>query len=211
MIDSSVIAFAVAAGLLTVTPGNDTMLILRNSISGDRRAGFATLAGICAGTIVHGLFAALGISVILAQSAAAFNAVKLVGAGYIIYLAVLSLRSAWRGKQTEVVIEAVGTVGSQRLFKPLREGLLTNVLNPKVAIFYLSFLPQFISPGDHVLKPVFLAGIHVLFGIVWLSGVIVMVDRSKEVLRRSSVRRITEGLVGVVLLGLGVKLLLAKK
>lgn len=145
------LAFIVAAALLTLSPGPDTMLVLRNTLRGGRSAGLRTTLGISSGLIVHATLSALGLSVILVQSAAAFEIVKLAGAGYLVWLGIQSLRAAVRGQPP---VAGAPAAGPQR---PFREGLLTNVLNPKVAVFYLAFLPQFIATGDPVfLKPLLL-------------------------------------------------------
>ncbi|MCH9024622.1 MAG: LysE family translocator [candidate division Zixibacteria bacterium] len=207
MIDQSVIAFTIAALVLTLTPGNDTVLVFRNTIAGDKASGFATLLGVCSGLIVHGTLAALGISVILTQSAALFQVVKLVGAGYLIFLGGQSLWSAWNNRNKDIVETLANKTGNRKgISKSYGQGLLTNVLNPKVALFYLSFLPQFVSSTDPLFKPLFLAGIHVLLGIIWLSVVILMIERLRKVLASPKAKSIMDAICGTMLVGLGVRL-----
>lgn len=211
MFDQSVLAFSIAALILTLTPGNDTVLVMRNTISGHRPAGFATVAGICGGTVVHGLFASLGISVILMKSAALFQIVKLVGAGYLIFLGAQSLYSAWKIRK-ENKIETVAPVLSKTATpsKFFIQGLMTNVLNPKVALFYLSFIPQFIHEGDPLFKPLFLACIHIVMGICQLSTVILMITKLRKYLTSLKIKSAMEATCGVMLTGFGVKLALQK-
>ncbi|MEF2144273.1 MAG: LysE family translocator [Desulfovibrionaceae bacterium] len=212
LFDSQVAAFAAVALVLTITPGNDTILVLRNAIRGGRRDGMITALGICTGLFVHALLSALGLSLVLMHSADLFHAVKWAGAAYICWLGFQALRDAWRGAGR---IEAAGAAGrcAVRVELPLRrrlfEGFLCNVLNPKVAIFYLAFLPQFIGPGDPVVaKSVLLAGIHWAMGLSWLVLISCGVDLARAQLTRSSVRRALDGFCGVALLGLGLRLAL---
>ena len=214
MLDQQLVAFTIASTLLAITPGNDTILVMKNSLAGGRRAGLATTAGVICGCLVHASFSALGSSVILVKSAALFNIVKLVGAAYLISIGVRSLVSFWRTREDDSSEVAGANVVSvnKTARRSFVEGLLTNVLNPKVAIFYLSFLPQFINPGDSVLARSFLlAGIHQLVGLIWLASIVVFVSRLKGVLTKSSIRRRLEAVTGAVLIGFGLKLALEKR
>lgn len=133
--------FVLSGILLNLTPGQDTFFILGNSLGAGRRAGVAAALGIAAGSIVHTLAAALGLSAILATSATAFTVVKLLGAAYLIYIGVRALSSRTLLPDTLVAGDAVAA----RL--AFRRGIVTNLLNPKVALFFLAFLPQFVDPG----------------------------------------------------------------
>lgn len=180
------LAFVIAAALLTISPGPDTLLVVRNTLRGGRAEGLRTTLGITAGLVVHASLSALGLSLILVRSATAFEVVKLAGAGYLIWLGVQSLlRRASPGA-------SVAATGPAR---PFREGFLTNVLNPKVAVFYLAFLPQFNAP------PFLLATIHMAMGLVWLSIVSAAIVVTSPV-----VERWMDRVCGVVLVGLGVQM-----
>lgn len=215
MIDQQLIAFTVASAILAVTPGNDTILTMKNSLMGGRAAGFATMLGIICGCLVHAAFSALGISIILVKSAALFNTVKLIGAAYLIYLGIRTLWSLWKSRHAREANEAFdpSNNGSNKTARrAFAEGLLTNVLNPKVAIFYLSFLPQFINPNDSVMARSFLlAGIHQFVGAIWLSCIVMFVTRMRGLLTRANVRRKLESLTALVLIGFGIKLALDRK
>ena len=228
MFDQSTIAFIVAASFLTITPGNDTMLIIRNALARGRSSGFASLFGICSGLVFHGSFAALGLSVILMQSPTAFKVVKYIGGAFLIVLGLLAWREAWRALhqpepiplatapdkpkgwiaqtiaqlQKSMAEPAEGKTVGRSYF----EGLLTNLLNPKVALFYLSFLPQFVGPNDPFYKPLILAAAHILLGIVWLSILILLVGKLRAVIALPRNKAIIELLAGLVLIGLGVRL-----
>ena len=205
--DSQVLAFAVVAGLMTMLPGADTLLVVRNSLRGGRRDGFLTVAGICNGLFVHALLSALGLSVILAHSAAAFTGMKIAGACYLAWLGIQSIRSSLRGTAGPMPVQAAAArAPSTRSFT---EGLLTNLLNPKVVVFYLALLPQFIDPGDPVLaKSLLLAAIHFAEGILWLGGVAWVVDRSRQFFMKPLLRRWLDAVCGVFLIALGIRLAL---
>ncbi|MEK6169584.1 LysE family translocator [Vibrio cholerae] len=202
-------AFFIAITILTLTPGLDTALVIRNT----SRAGFAdgctTSLGICFGLFVHATFSAIGISAILAQSAELFQIVKMVGAAYLIWLGISSLRSLMKTGQG---IEVASLAHAQfRLTRSLREGFLSNVLNPKTAVFYLAFLPQFINPDYSPLaQSLLMALIHFAIAMVWQCGLAYALSSAKNLLKNASFMRWMEGTTGVVLVALGIKLLLEK-
>ncbi|RNE64583.1 LysE family translocator [Vibrio cholerae] len=202
-------AFLIAITILTLTPGLDTALVIRNT----SRAGFAdgctTSLGICFGLFVHATFSAIGISAILAQSAELFQIVKMVGAAYLIWLGISSLRSLMK---TGPGIEVASLAHAQfRLARSLREGFLSNVLNPKTAVFYLAFLPQFINPDYSPLaQSLLMALIHFAIAMVWQCGLAGALSSAKNLLKNASFMRWMEGTTGVVLVALGIKLLLEK-
>ena len=210
--DSQVLAFTVAAAVLTIAPGADNMLVIRNVLRGGRRDGMVTAFGICAGLFVHATLSASGVSMLLMHSAAAFRLVKLAGAGYLVWLGVQSLHRAVR---TPPLPESVGEAEPARGIAPQQcflEGLLSNVLNPKTAVFYLAFLPQFIGPTDPVLtQSLLLAGIHYVEGILWFATLSVLLDHSRRFILKSTVRRWLDGLCGAVLVGFGARLALERQ
>ncbi len=205
MLDAHVLAFTGVAALLTITPGADTMLVLRAVLARGPRAGLLAAAGICLGLFIHAMLSALGLSLLLVRSAIAFEAVKLLGAAYLVFLGIQSLWHSARGRLDGLAdVPAQSTQLSSRSFL---EGLLTNILNPKVAIFYLAFLPQFIVPGDWVLgKSLLLAGIHAVLGIIWLSLVVLLLGRMRAVLTRPVVQRRLEAVTGLLLIAFGLRL-----
>ena len=208
MIDNQVLAFTGIAAILTVTPGADTLLVMRSVFARGQRAGLLTSLGICSGLFFHATVSAMGLSLILVRSATAFEVVKLLGALYLIYLGGQSLWQAFRhgGRKLSANQRTVQT-RKKEWWQSFLEGLLTNVLNPKVAIFYLAFLPQFINPGDPVLaKSLLLAGIHFMLGIAWLSLITIFLDRVRGFLIRPEVQRAIEATTGAILVGFGARL-----
>jgi threonine/homoserine/homoserine lactone efflux protein len=215
MSDTQVITFIVAVTLLTISPGADTMLVFRSVLKRGQAAGLMTTLGICTGLFVHATLSALGLSVILVRSALAYEIVKGLGACYLIGLGVWTLIQARRRSNRSGIdpgmlpADALAKKGWPQAFV---EGLLNNVLNPKPAIFYLAFLPQFIDPSDPVLlKSLLLAGIHFGIGIVWLALLVILIGKIGVWLTRASVRQKLEMTTGAILVGLGVGLVFARR
>jgi len=208
--DSQLWAFVIVATFLAVTPGADTLLVVRNVLTRGRTAGLATIGGIATGCFVHAALSAIGVSLILVRSAEAFEAVKLGGAAYLILLGIQSIRRWLRvdeGPGGAADVHAAGGPRPSRRSRSFLEGLLTNVLNPKVGIFYLAFLPQFIAPGDPVLaRSLLLGGLHVGIGVAWLSLLCFGLGRIRPLVENRRWRARLEGASGVLLIGLGVRL-----
>jgi threonine/homoserine/homoserine lactone efflux protein len=204
--DPQLWAFLLVATLLAVTPGADTLLVARNVLGRGRTAGLATIAGIAAGCFVHAALSAVGVSLILVRSAEAFHALKWGGAAYLIILGIQSIRGWWRADAVAPAAAERERAGSRRL-RSFLEGLLTNVLNPKVGLFYLAFLPQFIGPGDPVFaRSLLLGGLHVGIGVVWLSLLSLSLVRIRPLVESRLWRARLEGASGAVLIALGVRL-----
>lgn len=210
MLDPQVLAFTLLAALMTMSPGADTLLVVRNVLRGGRRDGIVTTLGICSGLYVHALLSSLGVSVILMHSATAFMALKIAGAVYLVWLGAQTLRAAARGALSAAPQDApVVRVPAGRSW---REGFLTNLLNPKVIVFYLALLPQFISPGDSVLtKSLFLTAIHAVLGLAWFAILSFFVDRSRRFLLRPLLRRWIDAICGSFLVALGVRLAIQRQ
>ena len=210
MFDSQVLAFTLLAALMTMSPGADTLLVVRNALRGGRRDGIATAIGICSGLYVHAMLSAFGLSVILMHSAAAFTALKFAGAAYLVWLGLQSLRAAARGlPTTPATVTATPRVPASRSW---REGFLTNLLNPKVIVFYLALLPQFIGADDPVFrKSLLLAAIHAIEGIAWFAIVSHLVDRSRRFFLKPLLRRWIDAACGTFLVALGVRLAMQRQ
>jgi threonine/homoserine/homoserine lactone efflux protein len=215
MIDGQFVAFLVVALAITLVPGADTMLVLRNVLARGVGGGLATAVGACTGLFVHATFSAVGLSALLVRSALVFDIVKFAGACYLIFLGIQSVVQTIRHQRATRSTTTTDTPAdepaqpSHGWARSYREGLLSNVLNPKVAMFYLAFLPQFINPTDPVLaKSLFLAAVHFGIGIGWLSLVVLFVGRTSRLLLRSSIRARLEMVSGVILVALGMRLAL---
>jgi len=219
VIDSRLIAFAGLALVLVLTPGANIMLVIRSAVSGGPRAGIAAALGIALGHFVHASASALGLSLLLRTSDVAFTVMKVVGAAYLAYLGVRSFIAVWHGRartfdavegeEAEITSDSAPSRRSRRF---LLDGLLCNVLNPKVALFYLALLPQFIAPGEPVLaRSLLLAAIHACISVSWQSVLSLALGRIRPWLGRPAVYRTLEALTGSLLLGFGVRLALATR
>ena len=209
MFDSLFWAFIVLAAVLTITPGADTVLTLRNTLSGGTRDGLYTMAGVVSGVVFQPLLAALGVAALFVQLPLAFAVVKLAGAFYLVYLGIQSLREAIRLWRTHRTNEGnlQPTRPTNRGWKPYREGFFTNALNPKIAVFYFAVLPQFIKASDPVLlKSLLMAACHYVMGAIWLGGIAVAAGRARALLVRPRVKASLEGLSGVAMIGFGARL-----
>lgn len=205
-----VAGFALLAGLLTISPGQDTLLVLRNATHAGAAAGLATTAGICSGLFLHATLSALGVSALIVVSATAFSALKLVGAAYVIWLglqSLLRLRSAATAAGAEP-----HRASARRGGRFFLQGFLSNALNPKTAVFYLALLPQFaVFPETVLADSLFLAGLHFAMAFAWLGLLALLVERAKSVVARPNVMRTVDGLAGVALVLFGLRLAFARR
>src|SRR5688572_3608274 len=201
--------FISTAVVLVLTPGQDTFFILGRSIASGRGAGIAAALGITAGSIVHTLLAALGLSALLATSPYAFMAVKFAGAAYLFYIgirALLSRASRLPGEET------AGT--DDRRWAAFRQGILTNILNPKVALFFLALMPQFISAGspNKVAAFIVLGTSFTALGLVWCLVLALAAARLRLVLsNRPSVANVLNRVAGTMFIALGLRLATARQ
>ena len=198
--DTRFLAGLAVLALLTISPGADMALIAKMTIERGRGAALVATCGICSGLFVHATASALGLSVVLATSAEAFTAVKLAGAVYLAYLGLRSIRESFAHRGPAAALPA-------RAGTSFLQGLLANVLNPKVAVFYLTFLPQFIDPLGNVLAQSLLFAVaHTVMGIAWLTLYAYVLARLSAFFARAGVRRWLERVTGAVLIGLGLRL-----
>jgi RhtB (resistance to homoserine/threonine) family protein len=199
---ATLLAFIPVALLLTLIPGADTALVTRNALALGLRGARWTILGIMTGCLIHAMASALGLSAILATSARAYETVKLAGAAYLVWIGIQSIRHASAPASSDSV-NSVAPRGSN----PFMQGFLTNILNPKVALFYLTFLPQFIPTGAPVLRTsLLLAMIHNVLGFAWLSLYARFVNRLRTALTRPVVKAWLERVTGGALVALGARL-----
>lgn len=205
-------AYLGAASLLVLAPGPSQALVIARSISGGIRAGVLTSAGCEIGTLVHTVAAALGLSAILATSATAFNIVKYLGAIYLVVLGVSVLRRA--GRHAVAATPAAGIGRRDSAARLLLHGALTGTLNPKVALFFLAFLPQFVDParGSVLIQFLLLGAILSLLGFAWDALLAVTAGGAGRRLSASArFNRWRDRLTGAVLIGLGLRLAFAER
>ena len=209
-IPAAVLSFALVAGLVTITPGLDTALVLRSALTQGRAPAYATALGVCTGCLAWGVAAAVGVSAILTASTVAYTVLRLVGAAYLIWLGLRWLIAAIRRRETPPAAD--GASSGARGWAAWRQGYGVNILNPKIGAFYVALLPQFIPPdGPAVLMGGLLAAVHSVEGILWFTLIIAGAHAMRAWLRRPRVQRGMNGITGATLIGFGVALALPER
>lgn len=199
---SSLGSFVIVVGLLTLTPGMDTALILRTAAVGAPRRAWGVVSGIQAGTLIWGVLTSAGITALLTAAPLAYNVLRWAGACYLVWIGLTMLWSARRGATPSQPDVQPATPGWRR-------GLLTNLLNPKMGAFYVALLPQFIPPGAPTFAyGVLLTCIHITLGIAWSAVLVLLAHRLRTVLRRPAARRTLDGITGTIITTFGLRLAL---
>ena len=199
-------SFLPVAAVLIVVPGPDTALVTKNAVLHGRRAALGTALGVNLGLVVWTVAAALGLAAVVRASAVAFTALKLIGAAYLSWLGVQAFRAARHHAATAV---AGGAVRSRHLggLGGFRQGLASDLSNPKIAVLFTSLLPQFVAARAPTLMPFLLLGtIFVVMTLIWLCGYALIAVKASSTLRRPSIAKALERFTGIVLIGLGVRL-----
>ncbi|PJN31616.1 lysine transporter LysE [Streptomyces sp. CB02959] len=210
--------FALMVGLLTLTPGLDTALILRTAALGHRRRAWGVVLGIQSGTLVWGVLTSLGVTALLTASHLAYEALRWVGAAYLVWMGGRLLwatrrRSSGEGPPTAGARGEgkFGTGAGDRLLGGWRQGFVTNLLNPKMGAFYVAVLPQFVPAGASSLTAgMLLAGVHILLAVIWACALIAFAHVLRDRLRRPSARRCLDRLTGTVIAAFGIRLALGQ-
>jgi threonine/homoserine/homoserine lactone efflux protein len=193
-----IVEFSLASLVLVALPGPDQALILRNGLVGGRSAGLRTMLGGATGLTLHAGAAALGVSALLATSATAYETLKVVGVAYLLYLGIRMLRSSGRPATSE---------HQGRRGRPYLQGFVSNALNPKVALFFLTFVPQFLpDTGSTLPIALLLSGIFAVIYLLWFSCLVVVIGLAADALRRPRVKAWIERVSGTALVGFGVRL-----
>ncbi len=203
----SMIVFAFMALAFAMMPGPDFALVMKNTLVGGRKAGQLTAWGIVTGLLVHTTAAILGLSTLVAQSIVLFEMVKYIGAAYLFYLGIMAL-----GKKKEA-IQDFGAEGLTRQGqKFFRQAVIVNVMNPKVILFYLTFIPQFVDITRAVMPQfVLLGGIYIAIDLVWFLFLAYAMNHVKKLFTGSTFRSRMEKITGVLLISFGIKLALSDR
>ncbi|HYS13504.1 MAG TPA: LysE family translocator [Burkholderiaceae bacterium] len=202
--------FLLTALVLNATPGVDLLLTLARTLQGGMRAGLAAALGISSGCVVHTLAAALGLAALLAASALAFTMIKWLGAAYLLWLAFGMLRAALRGTPDTIPAPSSAPAGWRKIYM---QGFVTNVLNPKVALFFLALLPQFIA-ADAPSKPLaflFLGALFVVNGTLFLFAVVLAANYARRLTAGAGARRVLNGGGGLLFALLAARLALTDR
>ncbi|MET1155514.1 LysE family transporter [Arthrobacter sp.] len=205
-VEQALLSFALVAGLLTLVPGMDTALVLRSAVSQGRGKAYATALGINTGALVWGIAAAVGASALLAASETAFTVLKIAGAVYMVWLGGRMLWKSFR-RRAMLMPGAAEPDASASYAKAWLTGVGTNLLNPKVGVFYMAMIPQFIPPDvSPALMGTALAMVHNLEGLVFFSAIIWGTHVARQWLRTPAVVRAIDRVTGTVLVGFGLAL-----
>jgi threonine/homoserine/homoserine lactone efflux protein len=200
-------AFLGVSILVIVMPGQDTALTIRNTLVGGRGSGVLTAAGVASGQFVWTVATSAGLAALIVASEPVFTALKLAGAAYLIFLGAQALHAALRPGRNESKANRFVSVRRLGRIAAYRQGALSNLGNPKMAVFFSSLLPQFITRGHASFATLLMLGL--LFNamtLIWLTGYALVVARVGDMLRRDRVRRSMEAVTGIVLVGLGLRL-----
>ena len=198
--------FLVLSIIVIVTPGPDTALTIRNTLLGGRGSGIATAAGVAFGQAAWSVATSAGVVALLVAAEPAFVALKLAGAAYLVFLGAQALWAALRPGRSILAVAATPHTARLHPASALRQGVVSNLTNPKMAVFFPSLLPQFVSPGATSFVALLALGlIFCLMTLSWLTLYAFVVARAGDVLRRARVRRIVEGVTGAVLVAFGIR------
>lgn len=215
-VPDQLLPFLLVVAVLTLTPGPDMALVLRNGVRGGASAAWWTGLGCCAGIAGYAAASAVGLAALLAASATAFTVLKVVGAVYLVYLGVMALWHS-RGRPGAAASVTGGDLATDAPVPPLRratafrQGLLSNLLNPKIALIFLTLIPQFVTPGEPVWTTGVLAAVFLVVAVVWWRAFSLAVGRLGRLLARERVRTAIDRTAGVVLIGLGVRVALSHR
>jgi threonine/homoserine/homoserine lactone efflux protein len=197
----SFLAFAI---VLVLVPGPDFAVVTRNTLVGGRRRGGWSAAGVASSNAVQGIAAAGGLGAVIVRVEPLFQAVKWAGIGYLLYLGLQAFRSAVRGNYPAQDAAAVPEPGQQ--LKGWRQGFLSNITNPKVLVFYLAVLPQFLGPHSPISALLLFALSHAVLSLLYLNCLVAGIDRARRVLARRRVRRTLDVATGSALIGFSARL-----
>ncbi|KAB7709018.1 LysE family translocator [Bacillus aerolatus] len=204
----NVITFVIMSFFLVILPGPDNVILTRNTLKEGSKGGLQTILGICLALLVHTFIAVVGLSAIIASSAYLFSIFKFVGAAYLIYLGIMAFLSVRKDKINMNTLNKDHKATNENLF---RQGFLTDLLNPKVAVFFLTFLPQFVEPNINSFFPLLMLGL-IYVGLTFLYSLffILLIDQISGFMQKHSTQKIIQGVSGAVLVGFGLKLAFEK-
>ncbi|OEF25435.1 LysE family translocator [Vibrio rumoiensis] len=206
----NIITFIAVATLLVISPGPNGFLIAKTVPMSGQKAGFANVGGFVAAFYVHGTLSIFGISILLVQSAIAFTLFKMLGAAYLIWIGIKSIRSAINQKAITNISFPKEKQKKISIRNAFFEGFVTNVLNPKVSMFYLAAFPQFISLESNAFSAYSLVSAHALVNFIWFSIMVLALSRVKSISNSAKFKKWLNSITGVVFIGFGAKLALMK-
>ncbi|GGP76678.1 LysE family translocator [Streptomyces abikoensis] len=210
MVITALWSFALVVGLLTITPGLDTALILRTAARGEQRRAWGVVLGIQTGTLCWGALTSAGVTALLAASRLAYETLRWAGAAYLLWMGARMLWEA-RGRSAAGSVddgpEPAEPAAPGGFAAGWRQGLVTNLLNPKMGVFYVAVLPQFIpATAPHLLMGLALTSVHAVLGVLWATVLVGFARALRDWLRKPAARRVMDRVTGTAIVGFGVKL-----
>ncbi|MEH7592351.1 LysE family translocator [Bacillus toyonensis] len=201
--------FIIMSIFLIILPGPDTAMATKNTLVAGKMGGVKTVFGTCVALLIHTLAAVIGLSALIVKSALLFSIFKYVGALYLIYIGIKALLAV---KNKEGVnTNDVSINNDKEHTSCFRQGFLTNLLNPKIAVFFLTFLPQFLNPSHNTFIQLLVMGLtYLVLTIIWFAFYIFLIDKISAFMKKPKTQRYIQGLTGIVLIGFGIKLALEK-
>ncbi|PGB04143.1 LysE family translocator [Bacillus toyonensis] len=201
--------FIVMSICLIILPGPDTAMATKNTLVAGKMGGVKTVFGTCVALLIHTLAAVIGLSALIVKSALLFSIFKYVGALYLIYIGIKALLAV---KNKEGVnTNDVSINNDNEHTSCFRQGFLTNLLNPKIAVFFLTFLPQFLNPSHNTFIQLLVMGLtYLVLTVIWFAFYIFLIDKISAFMKKPTTQRYIQGLTGIVLIGFGIKLALEK-
>ncbi len=198
--------------LLIILPGPDTAIATKNTLTASKKGGIQTILGSCCGLLIHTFAAVIGLSAIIVKSAYVFAVLKYVGAVYLCYLGVKTLWTLKTIRSLPPVLQDETQVDHKYAHQScFKQGFLTNIMNPKVAVFFLTFLPQFVDVSSATFVPfLFMGLIYTAITALWFVFYVYLLDRIGAFMKKPTTKTVIEGLTGTILIGFGIKLALEK-
>ncbi|WP_107925006.1 LysE family translocator [Lysinibacillus parviboronicapiens] len=208
----NVSVFLLMCVLLIILPGPDTAIATKNTLTVSKKGGIQTILGSCCGLLIHTFAAVIGLSAIIVKSAYVFAVLKYVGAVYLCYLGVKTLWTLKTIRSLPPVLQDETQVDHKYAHQScFKQGFLTNIMNPKVAVFFLTFLPQFVDVSSATFVPfLFMGLIYTAITALWFVFYVYLLDRISAFMKKPTTKTVIEGLTGTILIGFGIKLALEK-
>ncbi|MDR4984754.1 LysE family translocator [Bacillus cereus] len=201
--------FIIMSICLIILPGPDTAMATKNTLVAGKVGGVKTVFGTCVALLIHTLAAVIGLSALIVKSALLFSIFKYVGALYLIYIGIKALLAV-RNKEG-VNTNDVAISNDNKHTSCFRQGFLTNLLNPKIAVFFLTFLPQFLNPSHNTFIQLLVMGLtYLILTVIWFAFYIFLIDKISAFMKKPGTQRYIQGLTGIVLIGFGIKLAFEK-
>ncbi|PGT20592.1 MULTISPECIES: LysE family translocator [Bacillus cereus group] len=201
--------FIIMSICLIILPGPDTAMATKNTLVAGKVGGVKTVFGTCVALLIHTLAAVIGLSALIVKSALLFSIFKYVGALYLIYIGIKALLAV-RNKEG-VNTNDVAISNDNKHTSCFRQGFLTNLLNPKIAVFFLTFLPQFLNPSHNTFIQLLVMGLtYLILTVIWFAFYIFLIDKISAFMKKPRTQRYIQGLTGIVLIGFGIKLAFEK-